>query len=110
MGFWLTPCPEPLEIGFTAASLTMRVSIRAHPGARREGVICTGPGRLDVWVRGAAREGRANVDIQRVLGEALGVRSSAVRIVLGHTARDKVVDIDGVDTLPPLKVRDGRSD
>jgi len=88
----------------------MRVTIRAHPGARHEQVICTGPGTFEVWVRGAARDGRANLDIQRVLGEALGVRKSAVRIVLGHANRDKVVDIDGVDTLPPVKVRDGRSD
>jgi len=88
----------------------MRVTIRAHPGARRERVIFTGPNTLEVWVRGAAREGRANLDIQRVLGEALGVRNSAVRIVLGHATRDKVVAIDGVDTLPPVKVRDGRSD
>jgi uncharacterized protein YggU (UPF0235/DUF167 family) len=87
----------------------MRVTIRAHPGARQERVICTGPGALEVWVRGAAREGRANLDIQRVLGEALGVRKSAVRIVLGHTTRDKVIDIEGVDTLPPVKERDGRS-
>jgi uncharacterized protein YggU (UPF0235/DUF167 family) len=65
---------------------------------------------LEVWVRAPARDGRANQDIQRLLSRTLGVRKSAVRIVLGGASRDKVVDIEGVDSVELPRVLDGRSD
>jgi uncharacterized protein (TIGR00251 family) len=90
--------------------MTVRLQVRAHPGARREAVEWTGPGTLEVWVRAPARDGRANQDIQRLLSRALRVRKSAVRIVLGGASRDKVVDIEGVDSVELSRVSDGRSD
>jgi uncharacterized protein (TIGR00251 family) len=91
-------------------TMTVRISVRAHPGARREEVRCTGPDSLEVWVRAPARDGRANVDIQRLLSQALSVRKSAVRIVHGQGAREKVFAIEGLEQAQLQSILHGHSD
>jgi uncharacterized protein len=42
-------------------------------------------------------DGKANEAILDFLAELAGVRANCVRIVSGHTAKLKIVEIDGVD-------------
>ena len=42
-------------------------------------------------------DGRANDALCRLIAKAAGVAPSRVRVIKGHTARDKVVEIEGVD-------------
>jgi uncharacterized protein YggU (UPF0235/DUF167 family) len=56
----------------------------------REGVIV-------VRVAAPPLDGRANDAVCGVLARALGVRRSALTILRGQRARDKVIAIDGVD-------------
>ena len=77
----------------------MRIAVRAKPGARKSAVEPLPPlegssqPRFAVAVTAPAADGRANRAIERALAEHLGLPPSRVRIVLGHTARDKVVEI-----------------
>jgi uncharacterized protein YggU (UPF0235/DUF167 family) len=77
----------------------MRVLVRAKPGARRTSVEPLPPAagssqaRYAVAVTAPAADGRANRAVERALAEHLGLPPSRVRIVLGHTSRDKVVEI-----------------
>lgn len=76
--------------------MSARLRVRAHPGARRDTVV----GRMadGCWklsVTAAADEGRANRALERLLAHALGV--NAVRVVMGHASRSKLVEIDGLD-------------
>ena len=70
--------------------------MRVSPGASRSAVV----GRLgDAWkvrVRSAPERGRANAEVTRLLAEELGVASRDVRVVTGHTSRDKIVEIVGL--------------
>lgn len=81
----------------TAAS-PLRLRVRVVPGARRSEVV----GRLgDAWklrVQATPERGKANGEVVALLTRALGVPRSAVRIVHGHAAGDKVVEIDGLTT------------
>ena len=77
--------------------MTVRVSVKAHPSARREEVRFLPPDALEVWLREPPRDGRANECLERLLSEVLGVRRSAVRIVRGGASRQKIVEIDGID-------------
>jgi uncharacterized protein len=76
---------------------SLRVRVRVAPGARRSEVL----GRLgDAWklrVRAAPERGRANDEVVRLLAERLGLARADVRVVAGHTARDKVVELDGIE-------------
>ena len=70
--------------------------MRVAPGARRAEVV----GRLgDAWklrVKSAPERGRANHDVVVLLAGTLGLTSRDVRVVAGHTSRDKVVELGGI--------------
>jgi uncharacterized protein len=74
-----------------------RVRVRVSPGARRGAVA----GRVgDVWklrVTAPAEGGRANEAVVRLLADTMDVPRRSVSLVYGHTARDKVVELDGVE-------------
>jgi uncharacterized protein YggU (UPF0235/DUF167 family) len=57
-------------------------------------------GRLgDAWklrVDAAPERGRANAAVSRLLAAELGLPTHAVRVVAGHTSRDKLVAVDGL--------------
>jgi len=71
--------------------------IRLTPRAAREEV---GPPRADgvvpVRVTAAPVDGKANAALCRLLAKRAGVPVSAVSVVRGQAARDKVVRVDGL--------------
>jgi len=74
-----------------------RVRLRVSPGARRTEIV----GRYgDGWkVRIAAppEGGRANDAVRDLLSEQLQIPRRSVSIVSGHGAREKVVELAGID-------------
>lgn len=74
----------------------MRVAVRVRPGSSRDLVGGTYgvDGPLVVAVRARAVDGRANAAVVDAVAEAFGVRRSAVRLVRGATARDKLLEVD----------------
>jgi uncharacterized protein (TIGR00251 family) len=79
------------------AAPSTRLRVRVSPGARRGGVA----GRVgEVWklrVTAPAEGGRANDAVVRLLAEAVEVPRRQVALVSGHTAREKVVELEGVE-------------
>ena len=79
----------------------MRLSVRVLPGARQTqvgGRYGQGePPVLVVRVTAPAVDGRANRAVIEALASALDVRASTIRIVTGARARNKVVEVAGVD-------------
>ena len=75
-------------------TVSARLRVRVAPGARRSAVV----GRHgDAWklrVHGAPERGRANAEVVDLLAGVLGLPTRDVRIVSGHTARDKIVEVD----------------
>ena len=74
------------------------IAIRVHPGASRAKVagLPPEPGQnpvLGVWVHQRAVDGQANEAALAAVAEALGVRSSSVRLVVGARARIKIVEV-----------------
>jgi uncharacterized protein len=83
----------------TVVSVT-RLTVRVHPRAARERKVWDGT-ILKVWVRQPPVHGDANAAIIDHVAHWLKVPRSYVRIVSGHTSRSKLLDIEGVVTLPP---------
>jgi uncharacterized protein (TIGR00251 family) len=65
------------------------VSVRAQPGARRNGIVGEHDGMLRVAVTAAPEKGKANKAIVDVLSRALGVPKSAVVLLSGETSSRK---------------------
>jgi uncharacterized protein len=74
--------------------LTLRVHVK--PRSSRDGVDGVREGALVVRLTAPPAEGQANAALIRVLGRALDVAPSAVRILRGASGRDKLVAVAGV--------------
>lgn len=79
--------------------MALRIAVRAHPRAAREKVAWQ-DGVLHAWVGAPAIEGKANLALARLIGRTLGVAPSRVRLVSGAHGREKVVEVEGLDSLP----------
>ena len=72
-----------------------RHRIQAKPGSRKGPLVEAGAdGMLVVHVRERAVDGAANDGVIAALAAHFGVRKRDVRIVSGHTARIKTVEVD----------------
>lgn len=88
--------------------MAFRVTVRVKPGASRNKVRGSfgDPPALVVAVSEPAIDGRASTAVCRAMAEALGVSLSKVSIVMGHTSRTKVVEINDVDPQIQRKIAD----
>jgi uncharacterized protein len=72
------------------------LSVRAQPGARRNGVQCEQGGALKIAVTAPPEDGRANAALVEALRNALGVKRSQIELLSGQTSRAKKFLIRGV--------------
>ncbi|MDH6422872.1 DUF167 domain-containing protein [Aurantimicrobium minutum] len=72
----------------------MRVVVRVKPGSSKGPLVESNEEGLVVFVREKAIDGAANDGVIKLLAEHFGVPKSRVRVVRGHTARIKQVQID----------------
>ena len=77
----------------TSDSIQFEVHVR--PRASRSALAGVHDGILALRVSAPPAEGRANAAVIELLADAFGVRSSAVEIVKGASARRKLIRIRG---------------
>ena len=80
------------------------INVRVQPRASRDRVLGFRDGGLRVSVTAPPQDGRANTALLELLADGLGVARSRLRIVRGHTARDKVVEVEGL-TMEEVRIR-----
>ena len=68
--------------------------VRVQPRASKKGVEGVSAGLLRVRLTAPPADGEANAQLIDVLSDALGVRKSAIRVVQGHSSRQKTVELD----------------
>jgi uncharacterized protein len=71
--------------------------LRVSPGARKTELVGRHGGAWKVRVSAPAENGRANAAVLKLLAERVGLPRRAVSLVSGHAAREKVVQVDGLD-------------
>ncbi len=73
-----------------------RYRIHVKPGSRRAPLVEAGEdGLLTVFVKERAVDGAANDGVIAALAAHFDVRKGDVRIVSGHVARIKTIEVDG---------------
>jgi uncharacterized protein len=75
-----------------------RVRLRVSPGANSAHVVGRHGEAWKVRVAAPAEGGRANEAVVRLLAETLSVSRDAVTLVSGHGAKDKIVQLTGLDS------------
>lgn len=71
--------------------------IRLQPRARRNEIVGEREGAVLIRVTAPPVDGKANDALCRLVAKKAGVAPSRVSVLKGHTARDKTLDVDGVD-------------
>jgi uncharacterized protein (TIGR00251 family) len=75
---------------------SIRLAIKVVPGSSRSGISGWLGDTLKIRVTAVAERGKANAAVAAVLADALSLPGDSVRIVSGHTAQRKTVEIDGL--------------
>jgi uncharacterized protein (TIGR00251 family) len=73
------------------------VTVRLQPRARRDEVVGERDGVVVIRVTAPPVDGKANQALCRLIAKKAGVAPSRVEIVRGHTAREKVIRVAGVE-------------
>ena len=76
-----------------------RLRLRVSPGARRTELVGRHGDGWKVRVSAPPEGGRANDAVVDLLAERAGLPRRAVTIVSGHSSREKVVQMDGLDQI-----------
>jgi uncharacterized protein len=79
-----------------------RIEVRVQPRARRDEIAGERTGALVVKVTAPPVDGRANEAVRRLLAKRLGIAPRRVAIVRGEGARDKLIEVEGLE---PAEVR-----
>jgi uncharacterized protein len=78
-------------------AVSTRVRLRVAPGATRAGIVGRYGEAWKVRVAAPPEGGRANDEVVRLLADTLAVPRDSVTLVSGHGARDKIVELAGVE-------------
>ena len=76
--------------------MTARIQVRVTPRASRDALAGWQGDVLRVRVTAPPVEGKANAAVARLVAKAVGVPKSAVGIVSGAGAREKLVEVAGL--------------
>lgn len=74
-----------------------RLQVRVTANSHRPGLVSLIGKLLYLKVGAPPAEGRANNELCCMLAEVLGIAPSLVSVRFGHMARQKVVEVQGVD-------------
>ena len=92
-----------MQIPFKKTSDGIILKVRVLPRSSKKGFEIT-PEGLKVKLTAPPVGGAANKQLLEILSEAFGIRRSAFRILKGHSSRDKVVGIMGVDDVSNIHI------
>jgi uncharacterized protein (TIGR00251 family) len=85
--------------------VSVRIAVHVTPKSSRESIEVGPGGDVRVRVTAPPESGKANAAVCRLVAKALGVPKSAVRVVRGESARDKLLEVDGADAAAVTALR-----
>lgn len=74
-----------------------RIAVHVAPRSGRDELCGWSGDELSVRVTAPPDAGRANAAVSVLVGKALGMPKTSVRVVRGETSRHKLLEVDGVD-------------
>jgi uncharacterized protein (TIGR00251 family) len=90
--FWL-----PVVIGGVRVRwMLTKIKVRVIPNARRSELVGISQNEVRLKVQAPAQEGKANVEVIRLLRALIDCRKSQITIIQGGRSRNKIVEITGV--------------
>lgn len=100
----MTPAARPRG----ATEQVVRISIRAKPRASRSRIVRADGTNIEAALAAPPVDGAANAALIELLAAALDLPKRALRLVLGETSKNKVVEVTGL-SLAELTARLARA-
>jgi uncharacterized protein len=72
------------------------LSVRVHPGAKRNAITGTHDGALKISLTTAPTDGRANTALVAFLAERLNIPRASINLISGATGRSKTLRLTGI--------------
>jgi uncharacterized protein (TIGR00251 family) len=83
--------------------MSVRLSVRVKPRASRTRLLKAEALELVVALAAPPVDGAANEELLAFLATLLGCAKSALRLVVGQTSKQKVVEVSGMDAAEAAK-------
>ncbi|MFH1392987.1 MAG: DUF167 domain-containing protein [Patescibacteria group bacterium] len=71
----------------------MKIFVKVKPNSKEESIKKLSDTNFEICVKEPPVKGKANTAIIKVLAKRFGVPISSVNIIIGHTSRQKIVEI-----------------
>ncbi len=85
-----------MQIPFRKTKDGITIEVRVEPRSSKKGIAGVIENVVKVKLTAPPVGGEANEQLIEVMSEAAGVRKSAIRILRGHSSKNKVVEIRGI--------------
>ncbi len=85
-----------MQIPFRKTKDGITIEVRVEPRSSKKGIAGIMENVVKVKLTAPPVGGEANEQLIEVMSEATGVRKSAIRILRGHSSKNKVVEIRGI--------------
>jgi len=71
----------------------MKIFVKVKPNSKEESIKKLSDTNFEICVKEPPVKGKANAAVIKVLAKRFGVPISSVNIIIGHTSRQKIVEI-----------------
>lgn len=85
-----------IEDTTTAGRQGARIAVKVVPGARRDQIVGPLGDRLKIRVSAPPEGGKANKAVCALLAHTLGIKASAVSVIVGPGSPEKTVLVEGM--------------
>lgn len=91
---------QVMEIPFKKSKKGITLKVKVETRSSKKGISGLIGDALKIRVNSPPVGGAANEDLVEILSKEFGIKKSAIKIIMGHFSRDKVVEIEGIDSIP----------
>jgi uncharacterized protein YggU (UPF0235/DUF167 family) len=72
----------------------MRINVKVKPNSKENKIEKVSNNTFNLWVKQAAKEGRANEAAVKLLSDFFDIAKSRIAIISGHKSKNKIVSLD----------------
>jgi uncharacterized protein (TIGR00251 family) len=88
-----------MDMPFQKSKKGVTLKIKVEPRSSRKGISGVVGDAIKIKLNAPPVGGAANEELIEVLSEEFGIKKTSIRILRGMSSRNKVVEIEGVDSV-----------
>ena len=88
-----------MEMPFQKSKKGVTLKIKVETRSSRKGISGLMGDAIKIRVNSPPAGGAANEELIEVLSEEFGIKKTSIKILRGRSSRNKVVEIEGVDSI-----------